>query len=84
MKNINVLMVISRFEPDLLSGNYRRMFELVTRCSKFGISYSTIEFMPLLINRSFIKKMLGYELPLYTVYISKGYGKGYDETRLLF
>jgi glycosyltransferase involved in cell wall biosynthesis len=84
MENINVLMVLSHFESDLLAGNYRRIFELFTRCSKFGISYSTIEFIPLLISRSFIKKMLGYDLPLYTVYISKGYGKGCDETRLPF
>jgi glycosyltransferase involved in cell wall biosynthesis len=81
---MKVLMVLPHFDPDLFAGNYRRIFELLIRSSKFGISYYTIEFVPLLTNRSLIKDMLGYDLPFYITYTPKGYGRGYDENRIPF
>ncbi|MEM3871008.1 MAG: glycosyltransferase family 4 protein [Nitrososphaeria archaeon] len=84
MKSIKVLMVLPHFEHDLFAGNYRRIFEFITRCYKYNIDYSTIEFVPLSIRIALIKKVLGYNLCSYPIYLSKGFGSKYDENRIVF
>ncbi len=78
---VTVLLTIPHFNPDFFAGNYHRIFELLTQSDEFDIQYSAIEFFSLSNARHFISKFLGYNLPFYTAYSSKGYGSGSDERR---
>lgn len=77
-------MIMPHFTPDIFSGNYRRIFELLIRGKETGINYMTIEFTSIARLRGFIQRTLGYNLPRYQAYPVKGYGKGYNEERIPF